>query len=52
MSTDYRTRDLTEDVTFEDLVKELDAILDSWLFEDVSPVLDEARLACVSLEAA
>jgi hypothetical protein len=47
---DYRTNDLTDDVSFEDLVKELDAILDAWFLEDVSPALDDARTARSALE--
>jgi len=40
-----RTEDLTDDPEFEDLVKELDAILEAWFMADVAPSLDEARRA-------
>jgi hypothetical protein len=52
LRTDYRTKDLTEDVTFEDLLKELDAILAPWFFEEIRPALDEARDALDALAAA
>jgi hypothetical protein len=50
VTQDYRTNDLTDDVSFEDLVKELDAILDAWFLEDVSPALEDARAAREALE--
>jgi hypothetical protein len=52
LSTDHATKDLTDDVTFEDLLKELDAILDPWFFEEIGPTLDEALAARASREAA
>ena len=51
-TTEYCTRDLTEDVTFDDLVKELDEILDGWFMEAVAPALEDARQARATLDAA
>jgi len=39
---DHPTHDLTDDLSFDELVKELDALLDAWFMEAVSPTLDEA----------
>ena len=52
MNPEHRTEDLTDDVSFEDLVKELDAILDAWFMDEVTPALEEARLARADLDAA
>ena len=50
MTHDYRTNDLTDDVSFEDLVKELDAILDAWLAGDAPPALEDPREARCALD--
>lgn len=40
MASDHeKTRDLTDDVELEDLVKELDAILDAWFMTELEPVI-------------
>lgn len=49
---EYRTRDLTDDVSFDDLVKELDEMLDAWFMEAVAPALEDARQSRASLDAA
>ena len=40
-----KTEDFTADPEFEELVKELDAILEAWFMADVAPSLDEASRA-------
>ena len=45
MTTGEQTHDPTEAVDFEDLLKDLDAILDAWFMDAVTPALDEARRA-------
>jgi hypothetical protein len=52
VNPEHRTEDLTDDVSFEELVKELDTILDSWFMDEVAPALEEARLARAELDAA
>jgi hypothetical protein len=52
MNPERTIDDLTDDVSFDDLVKELDEILDGWFMEEVAPALEEARLARVALDAA
>jgi len=45
MRDEQRSEELTEKVAFEDLVKELDSILESWFMAEVNPSLDEANRA-------
>jgi hypothetical protein len=52
VDTDQRSDDLTDDASFDDLVRELDEILDGWFMADVSPALDDARAARARVEAA
>lgn len=39
---DHPTHDLTDELPFEELVKELDALLDAWFMKAMSPSLDAA----------
>jgi hypothetical protein len=41
--TPHATADLTDELEFDDLVKELDEILDAWFLGEVQPALDEAE---------
>ena len=40
---DHPTHDLTDEVPFDELVKELDALLDAWFMEAVTPALDASE---------
>ena len=50
MIHESKTVDLTDGVSFDDLVRELDAILDDWFLGEVAPALEEARLARSAME--
>ncbi|MFL5261716.1 MAG: hypothetical protein ACJ79L_04860 [Anaeromyxobacteraceae bacterium] len=52
MDTEHQSAALTEDASFDDLVRELDDILDGWFMADVSPALEDARAARARVEAA
>lgn len=39
----HATPDLTDELEFDDLVKELDEILDAWFLGEVQPALDDAE---------
>ena len=52
MDSEHQRDELTEDASFDDLVKELDEILDGWFMADVSPALEDARVARARVEAA
>ena len=52
MDTEHQSAELTDDASFDDLVKELDDILDGWFMADVSPALEDARAARACVEAA
>lgn len=45
MTTDEQARDVNEAIDFEDLLKDLDALLDAWFMGEVAPALEEARRA-------
>jgi hypothetical protein len=45
MTTDSLSPEPTAPLEFEDLLKDLDAILDAWFMGEVTPALDEARRA-------
>ena len=40
---DHATHDLTDDLPFDELVKELDDLLDAWFMGAVAPSLDAAE---------
>lgn len=40
---DHPTHDLTDEVPFDELVKELDALLDAWFMEAMTPALDASE---------
>ena len=40
---DHATYDLTDEVPFDELVKELDALLDAWFMEAMAPALDASE---------
>ena len=42
-TTATATADLTDDIPFEELVKELDALLDAWFMQFMTPALDAAQ---------
>jgi hypothetical protein len=42
-ATATATADLTDDIPFEELVKELDAMLDAWFMQYMTPALDAAE---------
>ncbi len=42
---------LAEQVGFDQLIEELDAILDAWFLDQVAPALEEARRARAALTA-
>lgn len=42
-TTATATADLTDDIPFEELVKELDAMLDAWFMQFMTPALDAAQ---------
>jgi hypothetical protein len=39
------TADLTDDIPFDELVKELDAMLDAWFMQYMTPALEAAAAA-------
>jgi len=41
--TPHPTADLTDELEFDDLVKELDELLEAWFLGEVQPARDEAR---------
>jgi hypothetical protein len=45
VTTDEQARDPGETIDFEELLRDLDAILDDWFMGLVTPALDDARRA-------
>ncbi len=45
MTEQPKTVDLTDELEFEDIVKELDELLDAWFLGEVQPALDQAAQA-------
>ncbi len=41
--TPHATPDLTDELEFDDLVKELDEMLEAWFLGELQPALDEAH---------
>ncbi|HVI73623.1 MAG TPA: hypothetical protein VM683_01445 [Anaeromyxobacteraceae bacterium] len=41
--TPQLTTDLTDELEFDDIVKELDELLDAWFLGGLQPALDEAH---------
>jgi hypothetical protein len=45
VTTDEQVQDLSKAIDFEELLKDLDAVLDAWFMGEVAPAIDEARRA-------
>ena len=43
MTYPHATADLTDELEFDDLVKELDELLEAWFLGELQPALDEAH---------
>jgi hypothetical protein len=52
VNPDQRNDDLTDAASFDDLVREMDEILDSWFMGDLAAALEDARSARGNVEAA